>query len=83
MTDQFFDTAAELGSEEEDEDFDEETGAPRKGKTNGLDMVDSSEEEEEDDEERLAEVSYFPAPSRLSWVINTLTGRCRVRCRRR
>ena len=51
----FFDTAAELGSEEEDEDFDEETGEviTKTRKTNGKsrDMDDSSEEEEEDDEE--------------------------------
>jgi transcription elongation factor SPT6 len=57
MTDQFFDTAAELGSEEEDEDFDPETGEPRQRKTNGVDLVDSSEEEEDDDEERLAAVA--------------------------
>ncbi|KAF2748415.1 transcription elongation factor Spt6 [Sporormia fimetaria CBS 119925] len=56
MAENFFDMAAELGSEEEDEDFDEETGRARKSGANGTNgMEDSSEEEEEDDEQRLRE----------------------------
>ncbi|EAT86717.2 transcription elongation factor Spt6 [Parastagonospora nodorum] len=52
----FFDTAAELGSEEEDEDFDEEGGEVRPKKTNGANgLEDSSEEEDEDDDELLAQ----------------------------
>jgi transcription elongation factor SPT6 len=55
----FFDTAADVGSEEEDEDFDEETGEVRAKKTNGTNGIDdSSEEEDEDDDELLAQASY-------------------------
>ncbi|KAF2737410.1 transcription elongation factor Spt6 [Polyplosphaeria fusca] len=51
-----FDLAADVGSEEEDEDFDDETGEPQQKKTNGqAHMDDSSEEEEEDDEAALQE----------------------------
>ncbi|KAF2163702.1 hypothetical protein M409DRAFT_57201 [Zasmidium cellare ATCC 36951] len=59
MADNFFDTTADVGSEEEDEDFDEETGEARPSKkkaANGMDMDDSSEEEEDDDEEAEREV---------------------------
>lgn len=54
-----FDTVADVGSdEEEDEDFDGEGGAVRPKKTNGANGVDdSSEEEDEDDDERLREAS--------------------------
>ncbi|KAF1951572.1 transcription elongation factor-like protein spt6 [Byssothecium circinans] len=48
MADQFFDNVAELGSEEEDEDFE---GRPAANGINGID--DSSEEEDEDDEDKL------------------------------
>jgi transcription elongation factor SPT6 len=55
----FFDVAADVGSDE-DEDFDEETGEARPVKktngTNGID--DSSEEEDEDDDELLAQASH-------------------------
>ncbi|KAK3686261.1 Transcription elongation factor spt6 [Vermiconidia calcicola] len=52
--DDFFDRTADVGSDEEEEEFDEETGEPlgasRKSKrANGLD--DSSEEEDDDEEE--------------------------------
>ncbi|KAF2202531.1 transcription elongation factor Spt6 [Delitschia confertaspora ATCC 74209] len=56
MADAFFDMQAELGSEEEDGDFDEEQATePRLKKTNGTNgnFDDSSEEEEDDDEARL------------------------------
>lgn len=55
MADQFIDRDAELGSEEEDEDFDE-TGQQREkpNSVNGLD--DSSEEEDEDDDDKLRQV---------------------------
>jgi transcription elongation factor SPT6 len=48
---------AEVGSESEDEDFDEDTGESRK-KHRGepRDFDDSSEEDEEDDEEEAARV---------------------------
>ncbi|KAF2274402.1 transcription elongation factor-like protein spt6 [Westerdykella ornata] len=53
MAEQFIDTTAELASEEEDEDFDEETGEVRPRPKPAANFEDSSEEEEEDDEERL------------------------------
>ena len=51
-------TEAELGSESDDEDFNEETGQVKR-KANGTDrhFNDSSEEEEEDDEEEARAVS--------------------------
>lgn len=53
---EFFDTVAELGSEEEDEDFDGDAPQSR-AKTNGENgMDDSSEEEDDDDEDRIREV---------------------------
>lgn len=59
---EFFDTIADVGSdEEEDEDFDGETGEagkPRPSKTNGTAGIDdSSEEEDDDDEDRLRQAS--------------------------
>ena len=54
------DDVAELGSEEDDEDFDEEIGEVRKrpnGINGGLD--DSSEEDDDDDEEEAAAVSSW------------------------
>jgi transcription elongation factor SPT6 len=54
----FFDNVADVGSDEDDEDFDEETGEPRPKKTNGaIGAEDSSEEEDEDDDELLAQAS--------------------------
>ena len=54
----FFDQTADVGSEEEDEDFDEDTGEVRSKKTNGTNGIDdSSEEEDEDDDELLKEAS--------------------------
>ena len=55
---EFFDNQAELGSESDDEDFDEETGETRAKKLNGR-IDDSSEEEEDDDEEAEREVCPF------------------------
>jgi transcription elongation factor SPT6 len=57
-----FDTVADVGSEEEeDEDFNED-GVPRPKKTNGANgLDDSSEEEDEDDDELLAQASYGAA----------------------
>ena len=53
-------TEAELGSESDDEDFDEETGeAKRRTNGKGQDFNDSSEEEEEDDEEEARAVSLI------------------------
>jgi transcription elongation factor SPT6 len=55
----FFDNVADVGSDEDDEDFDEETGEARPKKTNGATGVeDSSEEEDEDDDELLAQASF-------------------------
>lgn len=59
MADAFFDTRADVGSEEEeDEEFDEETGeaVPSKKKSRNVEMDDSSEEEDEDDEEEERQV---------------------------
>ncbi|KAI9714051.1 MAG: Transcription elongation factor spt6 [Bogoriella megaspora] len=55
MAASLLDVAAELGSEEEDEDFDDETGQVR-NKANGTNgaIDDSSEEEEDDDDEEAA-----------------------------
>ncbi|KAI9657626.1 MAG: Transcription elongation factor spt6 [Bathelium mastoideum] len=55
MTSNLLDVAAELGSEEEDEDFDDEAGETR-GKPNGTNgaIDDSSEEEDDDDDEEAA-----------------------------
>jgi transcription elongation factor SPT6 len=55
---EYFDTVAELGSED-DEDFDGDAteGRPKADGENGVD--DSSEEEDDDDdEERIREVRY-------------------------
>lgn len=72
---EFFDTAAELGSEEEDEDFDEESGKRQRG-ANGIDdMQDSSEEEEEDDDERLRAVSRLAE----HWLLYVLIAYRKVR----
>ncbi|KAI9719067.1 MAG: Transcription elongation factor spt6 [Candelaria pacifica] len=51
----FFHNEAELGDEEDDESFDEETGEPT-AKTKALNgnMVDSSEEDDDDDDEEAA-----------------------------
>ncbi|KAF2762407.1 transcription elongation factor-like protein spt6 [Pseudovirgaria hyperparasitica] len=58
MSRNLLDVAAELGSEEEDEDFDEEgnEGEGPRRKTNGMNsgMDDSSEEEDDDDDEEEA-----------------------------
>ena len=51
MAEQFFDRTAQVGSDEEEEDFDEETGEVRqsgKSKSNGVDLDDSSEEEDDE-----------------------------------
>jgi hypothetical protein len=78
----FFDNIADVGSEEEDEDFDEETGEVRSKKTNGANgLDDSSEEEDEDDDERIREARYLiPTKICTVWLTGT-TGRCRL-CRR-
>lgn len=55
-----FDNIADVGGsdEEEDEDFDGESGAPRPKTSNGVNgLDDSSEEEDEDDDELLAQAS--------------------------
>lgn len=77
---EFFDTVAELGSEEEDEDFDGEAGE-RPSKSNGDNaMDDSSEEEDDDDEERIRQVRH--ARPRLSWKnADSRAGRRRLHCR--
>lgn len=54
---EYFDTIAELGSED-DEDFDGEPDE-RRSKPNGENGVeDSSEEEDDDDEERIRQVRH-------------------------
>lgn len=54
----FLDLGAVVDNEEEDAEFDEETGEARESKANGVDaqLEDSSEEEDEDDEEEAARV---------------------------
>ncbi|PSK58658.1 hypothetical protein B9Z65_6673 [Elsinoe australis] len=58
MANTYFDLDAALGSEEEDEDYDEETGEPTKPRKE-RNVEDSSEEEDDDDDEeeqrRIAE----------------------------
>ncbi|SMR43934.1 unnamed protein product [Zymoseptoria tritici ST99CH_3D1] len=58
MADRYFDTTADVGDEEDEEDFDEETGEVRSSTkrkaTNGADLEDSSEEEDDDDDEEAA-----------------------------
>ncbi len=54
---------AELGSDDEDEDFDEETGkSNKKSKGTSGRIDDSSEEESEDDEEEERAVSALHKP---------------------
>ena len=68
MADQYFDTTAELGSEEEDEDFDEDTARkPVKRKQNGANgrVEDSSEEEEDDEDEEAARAVSHSGTFRL------------------
>ena len=67
-------TEADLGSESDDEDFDEETGEVRH-KTNGTGnhFDDSSEEEEEDDEEEERAVSIASAHPRFFFWARMLT----------
>ena len=70
----FFDDTAELGSEEEDGDFDEENedrqDRPRKQNGANRNMEDSSEEDDDDDEEEIRKVS-LPEPKlaelELTW----------------
>ncbi|ORY11700.1 SH2 domain-domain-containing protein [Clohesyomyces aquaticus] len=45
------DVMADMGSEEDDEDFDEEAGEAPQKNTNGMNGLDDSSEEEEDDDE--------------------------------
>ncbi|KAL9054149.1 MAG: hypothetical protein Q9162_004332 [Coniocarpon cinnabarinum] len=53
----FFDEQAGVDSEENDEDFDEDTGEARERKANGVngDLDDSSEEDDDDDDEEAAQ----------------------------
>ena len=77
-TKDLFDLDATLGSEEEDEDFDEEMGEPRPKKSNGANGIeDSSEEEDDDDDERLAEASYLD-DLQACWLADCHTGRRRL-----
>ena len=70
----FLDDTAELGSEEEDGDFDEENDdrQDRSRKQNGANrnIEDSSEEDDDDDEEEIRKVS-LPEPKlaelELTW----------------
>jgi transcription elongation factor SPT6 len=59
--DNLFDTIADVGSdEEEDEDFEGEGTASKPKKTNGTNGIDdSSEEEDDDDEDRLRQASFW------------------------
>jgi transcription elongation factor SPT6 len=82
MADRFFDRVADVGSEEEDEeDFDEETGRVRsRSKANGANggLDDSSEEEDEDDEEKIRAVSTFWHDFRQPSTLMHSIGRCRL-----
>ena len=83
----FIQGEAELGSESDDGDFDEETGETRpKQNGNRTKFEDSSEEEDEDDEEEAERVSTALAPSytrvqnnEAYWSLDTR----RIYCRRR
>lgn len=66
MADAFIDQVADVGSEDEDEEFDEETGEPVGGKqrTNGVrDEEDSSEEDDDDDEDEARKVHIIISPT--------------------
>ena len=69
----FIQGEAELGTESDDDDFDEETGES-KPKRNGprRDFEDSSEEDEDEDEEEAAKVCGS-SPTGLSSFIEALT----------
>lgn len=54
MASEFFDVTAELGSEEEDEELDEENGETRPRKDRDRAMDDSSEDDEDDEDEEEA-----------------------------
>ena len=62
------DDYADLGSESDDEDFDEETGEARRPKKRSVDLDDSSEEESEDEEAARA-VSLLSVWSDCSLLI--------------
>ena len=83
---------AELGSEEEDESFDEETGEVRR-KSNGIGganghLDDSSEEEDDDDDEEAAAAVRLPPRCQQRQAALALTTSClldpkRFHCRGR
>jgi transcription elongation factor SPT6 len=76
MADAFFDTTADVGSEEEEEEEEFGEGKPRQKDANGdAEMQDSSEEEEEDDDERLREVSHLSLARRVSVTDGAIGGR--------
>jgi hypothetical protein len=78
----FFDNIADVGSEEDDEDFDDETGQVRPKKSNGTNGVDdSSEEEDDDDEELLAEARHYKRQANRAEKLTEITGWCRLRRR--
>lgn len=69
MANTYFDLDAALGSEEEDEDYDEETGEPTKPRKE-RNVEDSSEEEDDDDdEEEQRRVSHAPRVADLEFML--------------
>ena len=80
----FLDDTAELGSEEEDADFDEENedreGRPRKENGANRNMEDSSEEDDDDDEEEMRKVSLPKANLAHLKLIQRFTGSRRIHC---
>jgi hypothetical protein len=78
----FFDNIADVGSEEDEEDFDDETGEVRPKKTNGANGIDdSSEEEDEDDDELLAQARHSQRQVNRAELLTETTGRCWLRRR--
>ena len=81
MADQFFDNMAELGSEEDDEDFDGDAAEPRTKPSGENGMDDSSEEEDDDDEDRIRQVRHYHCyPASPQRGADSCVGRRRLHC---
>jgi hypothetical protein len=72
MADQYFDTAAELGSDEEEVEVGNQTGGRGRRRQNGANghVDDSSEEEEDDDDEEAARQVTTSAKFRMQCNAN-------------
>jgi transcription elongation factor SPT6 len=74
MADRFFDQVADVGSDEDDEELDEEAGDRvsrlRKARVNGdLDDDSSDEEDDDDDEEALKKVRVLLRRNGWQWTL--------------